>query len=99
MPSTSTNPEAHPPVGIPQTLLVQLGLATLAAPQLLAVQQRPGAVDTHVPLAEHAAVPVGQEQVPAGPLQVSPAMPVMRWQSEEAQQVALLMQVLLPGQS
>jgi len=78
---------------------VQLGLATLAAPQLLAVQQRPGAVDTQVPLVGQAAVPAEQEQVPAGPLQVSPVMPVMRWQSEEAQQVALLIQLLLPGQS
>jgi hypothetical protein len=104
-PSTFTKPEAQPLLGIPQTLLVQLGAATWGAAQSLltvAAQQLPDAVETHVPVEPpgpgHSLVLAGQEHVPAGPLHDSPAMFRMRVQSVAVQQVALLMQLLLPGQ-
>ena len=104
LPSTLTQPEAQPFVGIPQTLLVQVGPTTLGAAQSLlavAAQQLPDAVDTQVPGAPaapgHSFVAAGHEQLPAGPLHVSPLTLRIREQSALVQQRLLLMQLLLPA--
>jgi hypothetical protein len=87
-------------------LELQLGVTTWFAAQsllTLAGQQLPDDVDTQLPGPApplgHSLVLAGQEQVPPAPLQLSPMMLRMRWQSALTQQLLLLMQVLLPEQA
>jgi hypothetical protein len=107
VPLTSTKPEQQPFAGMVQmSLLLQVGVHTWGAAQAavpLAGQQLPDVVETQLPgppppLA-HSAVLTGQEQVPPGPLQLSPLTLRMRVQSASVQQVASGMQVLLPLQA